>query len=163
MLIFVDCEARGPSPISGTLTEFGCVAYPGLETFHGRLYESSPDPACPAVPLVGRRIATDADVAYALLGWLDQVAGKERVVFISDNPAYDWQWIAAMFDRAGVTNPFGHSGRRIGDYYAGLKREWKNTQGWKKLRQTNHDHHPVNDALGNAEAWAVLMEMSSRG
>ena len=36
---------------------------------------------------------------------------------MSDNPAYDWQWIAGMFDRAAMDNPFGHSGRRIGDFW----------------------------------------------
>jgi len=54
-------------------------------------------------------------------------------VFISDNPAYDWQWIAGMFDRAGMDNPFGHSGRSIGDFWAGLNRNWSDTQGWKRL------------------------------
>ena len=36
---------------------------------------------------------------------------------MSGNPAYDWQWIAALFDRAGMDNPFGHPGRRIGDFW----------------------------------------------
>jgi hypothetical protein len=31
---------------------------------------------------------------------------------------------------------------------------------WKHLRKTAHDHNPVNDALGNAEA---LLEMKRRG
>jgi DNA polymerase III epsilon subunit-like protein len=36
-LIFVDCEANGKSPSTGKLTEFGAVAYPSRETFHGVL------------------------------------------------------------------------------------------------------------------------------
>ena len=31
---------------------------------------------------------------------------------------------------------------------------------WKYLRKTNHDHNPVNDAKGNAEA---LLEMRRMG
>jgi hypothetical protein len=34
------------------------------------------------------------------------------------------------------------------------------TAQWKWLRKTKHDHHPVNDAKGNAEA---LLEMKKMG
>jgi hypothetical protein len=37
---------------------------------------------------------------------------------------------------------------------ARLNREWK-----KLSRRTNHDHNPVNDAKGNAEALLVMKEM----
>lgn len=29
---------------------------------------------------------------------------------------------------------------------------------WKRLRRTKHDHHPVHDALGNAEALIRLLD-----
>ncbi len=84
--------------------------------------------------------------------WLDLVRRGERAVFVSDNPAFDWQHINwALWNRVGA-NPFGHSARRIGDYYAGTKGNWKETQGWKRFRVTPHDHNPVNDARGNCEA-----------
>jgi hypothetical protein len=41
---------------------------------------------------------------------------------------------------------------RIADFYAGLVGDFRSTQKWKRLRQAKHDHHPVHDALGNAEA-----------
>jgi hypothetical protein len=41
-LIFVDCEAYGKSPSTGILTEFGAVAYPSRDTFHGVLAERQP-------------------------------------------------------------------------------------------------------------------------
>ena len=31
--------------------------------------------------------------------------------------------------------------------------------GWKHLRRTPHDHDPVNDARGNAEALLALVDM----
>lgn len=158
-LIFVDVEAVGTSPVNGTMTEFGCVHYPSKQTFHGVLYEGTPNPDNPAVPVVGAMVATQAEVAWDLMNWLDEVCDNGRPVFVSDNPAYDFMWIAGMFDKAVFTNPFGHSGRRISDFYAGLKRDWKNTQGWKKYRQTVHDHNPVNDAMGNVEAFEKLMEL----
>lgn len=30
-------------------------------------------------------------------------------------------------------------------------------QEWKRLRITKHDHHPVNDAMGNVEAFARML------
>lgn len=159
-LVFVDCEARGVSTVHGTLTEFGLVHEKTLQTFHGRLFESSPDPENPAIPIVGDRIATDLDVANQVLAWLKEVGGDDRPVFVSDNPAYDWQWIAGMFDRAMHPNPFGHSGRRIADFYAGLMNNWGETQNWKRYRKTIHDHNPVNDAMGNVEAYRRLINIA---
>ncbi len=54
-------------------------------------------------------------------------------------------------------NPFGHSARRIGDFHADLTGDWRYTQVWKCLRKTTHAHNPVNDALGNAEAFELLL------
>ena len=155
-LFLVDCEARGTSPVSGTLTEFGIVHYASMDTFHGILFEGSPDPENPAVPLVGKRVASDLEVATRLRTWLS-AHSRGRCIFVSDNPAYDWMWIAGMFDRAALGNPFGHSARRISDFWAGLHGDWSRTQDWKKLRRTAHDHNPVHDSLGNAEALRLIL------
>ena len=83
-------------------------------------------------------------------------------MFVSDNVAYDWQWVSAMFDRANITNPFGHSGRRLSDFWAGLQNNWGDTQSWKKYRITLHDHNPVHDAMGNVEAFQKMKEIAKR-
>ena len=158
--VLVDCEARGTSPVNGVLTEFGAVHYASRATFHGRLYEAVPDPANPAVPLPGARLASDAEVAGVFTTWLTAQLGSQRPVLVSDNPAYDFMWIAGMFDRARVANPFGHSGRRISDFWAGLHRDWSRTQDWKRLRRTAHDHNPVHDAQGNAEALEQILRLA---
>ena len=157
--VFVDCEARGTSPVNGVLTEFGAVHYDTRETFHGRLFEATPDPDNPAISIVGERLATDREVAEAFNDWLLRVAGRTRPVFVSDNPAYDWQWIAGMFDRAHMPNPFGHSARRISDFWAGAQLDWSDTQSWKQFRKTVHDHNPVNDAMGNVEAFEHILQI----
>lgn len=158
--IFVDVEADGHSPVNGTMTEFGAVHESTLETFHGVLFEGAPDPENPAKPLVGERVASDGEIARALVEWLKQQCGKERPILVSDNPAYDFMWIAGLFDKAGMENPFGHSGRRISDFWAGLQHNFSDTQSWKRFRKTKHDHNPVNDAMGNVEAFQVLKEMA---
>lgn len=135
-LIVVDCEAP-PSvgaPSVGDLTEFGAVDVAALEagrveTFHG--------------------IDCTKGTFEQFQMWL---APRQPVSFVSDNPAYDFQWINFYFWKYFGANPFGHSGRRIGDFYAGLTGDFRNTQRWKRLRRTPHDHQPVHDALGNAEA-----------
>lgn len=158
--IFVDVEARGVSPVHGTMTEFGAVHEKSLKTFHGILYKGQPDPENPAVPLIGKQVSTDIEVATAFIAWLKEVGGKERPVFVSDNVAYDWQWVSGMFDKAGLPNPFGHSGRRISDFWAGLNHNWGETQSWKRFRVTKHDHNPVNDAMGNVEAFQKIKEIA---
>lgn len=158
--IFVDVEARGTSPVNGTMTEFGAVHETTRKVFYGRLFKSTPDPDTPAVPVVGDRIASDRSVANNFARWLLEVGGLQRPIFVSDNPAYDFMWIAGLFDRAGLDNPFGHSGRRLSDFWAGLNNDWGNTQKWKKFRITPHDHNPVNDAMGNVEAFQELKKIA---
>ncbi|HEY2506437.1 MAG TPA: hypothetical protein VGI58_07955 [Streptosporangiaceae bacterium] len=158
--VFVDCEARGTSPVHGTLTEFGAVHYDSRDTFYGQLFEATPDPANPAISIVGARLASEKEVAGIFAAWLRDHLGDRQPVFVSDNPAYDWQWISGLFDRAGMDNPFGHSARRISDFWAGLHGDWTDTQRWKRFRITAHDHNPVHDAMGNVEAFDEIMRIA---
>lgn len=161
-LIQVDCEARGTSPVNGVMTEFGAVHQLSRAIFHGRLFEGTPDPQNPAKPLVGKRLNPDESVARSFAAWISAVC-TGRPVMVSDNPAYDFMWIAGLFDSAGLENPFGHSAKRISDFWAGLNQEWGNTQKWKRFRVTPHDHHPVNDAMGNCEAFERIIQMMQEG
>ena len=160
-MIFVDCEAYGPCPSMGRLTEFGAVDYHSLETFHGVIVPSDPSAENPAIPrprvqMSDAAYAIDAkDVFTAFDAWI-QAHSKGRAIFVSDNPAFDWQWINDGLWKYTGRNLFGHSARRISDYYAGLVGNWSNTQKWKRLRVTKHDHNPVHDALGNVEAFRRL-------
>jgi hypothetical protein len=176
-MFLVDVEATGATPHSGTMTEYGVVELSTRSFFHGHLWPAVPDPANPAKALIpagarpdpkvrlgawvldeagpSRRVRSVDEVAVELVTWLGQ--WKERPVFVSDNPGYDFMWMAHHFDVAGMPNPFGHSSRRIGDLAAGLAGDWRSTSKWKGLRQTAHDHHPVNDCLGNAEALDALL------
>jgi hypothetical protein len=134
----VDCEARFGvvSPVIEPMTECGAV-----------LFDAPPFATAFHWPKDG----SIADFA----AWVT-AASSGRATFVSDNPAFDWQWVSAEFARAGIANPFGFSARRIGDYAAGLKANFRDANSWKRHRKTAHDHNPVNDARGNAEAlWAL--------
>jgi hypothetical protein len=141
-LIFVDCEAYGGCPALGELTEFGAVAWDSRETFYGDLRDATQEEA----------------VFAAFRDWL-AAHSKGRPVFVSDNPAFDWQWINDGFLRTQGANPFGHSARRISDFYAGVCGDFYKTQQWKGWRKTPHDHNPVNDAMGNVEAFEKILEL----
>ena len=142
-LIFVDCEANGKSPSTGKMTEFGAIAYPSKASFRG--------------VLLGKGPAEEKEVFDKFGKWLTEMTKGEKPIFVSDNPAFDWQWINDGFWKNLGRNPFGHSGRRIGDFYAGLMGDFTDSSSWKKLRVTQHDHNPVNDAMGNFEAFERLL------
>ena len=155
-LIFVDCEATGPCPGRGELTEFGAVEYASRQTFHGVLFASRPSAANPALSEVTGEALDPVEVYTAFEEWIRSVT-KDRPIVVSDNPAFDFQWINHGFHHALGRNPFGHSGRRISDFYAGLVGNFGQSQGWKRLRVTPHDHNPVNDAMGNVEAFERIL------
>lgn len=140
-LIFVDCEGHGPAPTLNDPVsfEFGAVAYPSRQTFHGT--------------------GATKETFEKFNSWILSVAEKGfRPLFVSDNPAYDWQFINYYFHLFLGRNPFGHSARRIGDFYAGLVGDFTDASSWKKLRVTPHDHNPVNDAMGNLEAFERVLK-----
>lgn len=135
-MIFVDTEDANPTENGWTLKEFGAVEYKTRKTFYGK--DSS------------------IETFTRFSQWLS-LFGQGRKVFISDNPAYDWPPIHFYLIKYFGHNPFGHSARRIGDFYAGLVGDFGAASKWKKLRITKHDHNPVNDAMGNVEAFQRFM------
>ena len=139
-LFFVDCEAEMGvgAPSVGDMTCFGAVCFDNNNVFYGE--------DC------SEKTFTEFN------DWIKENNIKGRPTFISDNPAYDWQWINFYFWKYQGSNPFGHSARRIGDYWAGLTNNFYDTTSWKKHRITKHDHHPVHDALGNVEAVKYMFE-----
>lgn len=155
-LIFVDCESTGPCPGLGILTEFGAVDYKSRATFHGILAESRPSKDNPAISEATGIMFDPVEVFTNFESWLKEVCNG-RPIFVSDNPAFDFQWINYGFHHSLGRNPFGHSARRISDFYAGLVGDFTATQGWKNLRITPHDHNPVNDAMGNVEAFERML------
>ena len=138
-LIFVDVEAPMGvgAPSVGDLTCFGAVDFFSRQTFYG------PD--------------SSREIFTAFKAWLEIVV-RGRPIFVSDNPAYDFQWINFYFWKYFGANPFGHSARRIGDFYAGLTGDFFKANHWKRLRVTKHDHNPVHDAMGNLEAFEAMLQ-----
>lgn len=166
--IVIDVEADGPVPHLYSMVCFGAVVVePSLsKTFYGQTKPIADQWIPDALAVSGftreehERFEDPAIVMNRFAEWLN-TNSNGRPIFISDNPAFDWQWINYYFHAYSGKNPFGFSARRIGDLYCGMKMDAGLNSEWKRLfRKTKHDHHPVNDAKGNAEA---LLEMKKLG
>ena len=162
----VDVEADGPVPADYSMVCFGVVRFDEhlATTFYAQLRPISDRFIPEALAVSGfsreqhRAFDEPLPVMERFAAWLDHES-KGRPVFVSDNLAFDWQFVDYYFHHFLGRNPFGFSGRRIGDLYAGLVRDAYKATEWKKLRITTHTHHPVDDAKGNAEALPKFKEM----
>src|SRR4051812_29823726 len=114
-LIFLDTEASGPAPgLPGSyLTEFGAVHYSTRETFYGKLWDTTPIPyTVEHAPspirqhgLVETSLGASFDwisspeVFLLFRDWIIRFCGTKRPQMITDNLAFDWQWINYEFHR----------------------------------------------------------------
>lgn len=166
--IVVDVEADGPIPHKYSMVSFGAVIVePTLsKTFYGETKPISDlfIPEALAVSGFTREQHLQFNEPLEVMSKFDKWIKENSVgkpIFISDNNSFDWQWINYYFHYYLGSNPFGFSSRRIGDLYCGMKMDTGLNSEWKRnLRKTKHDHNPVNDAKGNAEA---LLTMKSMG
>lgn len=165
--IVVDVEADGAIPPRYSMVCFGAVIVePTLtKTFYGKTKPISNEWVVDALAVSGfSRKDHEAfnEPKQVMENFADWIAKNSngKPTFISDNPAFDWQWINYYFHTYLGKNPFGFSARRIGDLYCGMKMDTGLNSEWKKLyRKTTHDHNPVNDAKGNAEALLAMGQM----
>ena len=163
-MIVVDVEADGPAPHLYSMVSFGAVVVePTLSmTFKGEVRPVSDRFLAEALAISGvsreqhLRFEEPAAVMERFERWI-LASSKGRPIFASDNLAFDWQFVNWYFHAFLGRNPFGWSGRRIGDLYCGMVKDgWA---PWKHLRKTAHDHDPVNDAKANAEVVLQMIDM----
>jgi len=161
--IVVDVEADGPCPGLFSIVSLGAVPVYSGDWFKAQMRPISNRwvPEALAVSGVTRHdhegFAHPMQEMRRFAAWLKAMDG--RPVFWSDNPAFDWQFVNYYFHAFTENgNPFGHSARRIGDLYAGHVGKVGEHTSWKRFRKTAHTHDPVDDARGNAEALATIIE-----
>lgn len=162
--VMVDIESDGPIPGDYSMVCFGAVIVePGLKrTFYGKLKPISEKfiPEALAVSGFSREdVLAFADAKSEMerfQAWLNAEC-KGRMMFVSDNNGFDWQFINWYFYHFLGSNPFGHSSTNLGSLYKGLVKD--TFVNFKHLRETTHTHNPVDDAIGNAEAMLKMREM----
>lgn len=163
--IVVDVESDGQIIGDNSMVCFGAVVVePTLsKTFYGRIRPISDIWVPEALAISGfsreEHLTFDepAKVMKEFAEWLKEVSPDTKPTLISDNNGYDFAFINYYFHKFYGSNPFGWSSRRIGDLYCGMKMDAR--ANWKNLRKTNHSHHPVDDAMGNAEALLAMQKM----
>lgn len=162
--ISIDIEADGPCPGEYSMIAFGAclVENPNIGC-HFVLKPISNKWVSKALQISGftreecEKFNDPEVVMTTFAEWL-KLNCKNQPIFVSDNNGFDWQFINYYFWRFLDKNPFGHSSMNLGSLYKGMvKNTFKN---FKHLRKTKHDHNPLHDAQGNAEA---LQEMKRLG
>lgn len=162
--IMVDTESDGPIPGDYSMVCFGAVIVePGLERkFYGETAPISHNYQPEALAISGfSRFQHDMfphpmGTMARFRDWI-KLNCRNKPMFISDNNGYDWSFINWYFWHFLKENPFGHSSTNLGSLYKGMEKTV--FTNFKHLRQTEHDHNPVNDATGNAEALLKMKEM----
>ena len=166
--IVVDVESNGEFPETDTgysMICFGaCIVESSLsKTFYGKTKPISNlwKPEAQAICGISREEHETFDDPKEVMLAFEQWIKKNTInkpIFISDNLAYDWSFINWYFHKYLGRNPFGYSGRRIGDLWCGYNNDmWLK---WKWMRDTEYTHCPTDDAKGNAEA---LLKMKEKG
>lgn len=155
----VDIESDGPCPGLYNMVCFGAVVVrPGLkDTFYGQtapVFPETWDPEALAISGFNHeehlRFPKPEHTMRNFATWVRQVNKGGRPRFIADNNGFDWAYINWYFHKFLGENPFGFSSSNLNSLYKGMvKSDFKS---FKHLRKTVHDHNPVNDAKGNAEA-----------
>ena len=160
----VDVEADGPCPGKFSMVSFGAVRVDNeLKTsFYGQIAPISEEWIPEALAVSGHTreetllFPDQFDVMSKFAAFISEHNIGDRPIFLSDNNGFDWQFINYYFHVYYGSNPFGHSSRRITDIAAGLAGKLSGSGNWRKGRKTKHTHHPVDDAMGNAEAFVTL-------
>ena len=166
--IMVDIESDGPVPGEYSMIELGAVVVDRkLErTFYGRFKPISENYNSEALKITGYSredtLSFDepAEVMKEFCRWVESES-RGKPIFISDNNGFDWMFVCWYLYCFTGSNPFGYSSQNLGSIYKGMVKDPK--QNFKHLRKRIHTHNPVDDALGNAQAFLFMIEKMGYG
>jgi len=165
--ILVDVEADGACAGIFSMISVGAVVIPhhrdlsNTFKFYGTLKpitENWSDDALSSIGVTREQTLAYNDPFETTFLFYEFVRNFERPVFVSDNNGFDWQFVNYYFWSYCRDNPFGHSSVNMGSLYKGIERNI--FKSFKHLRKTSHSHNPLDDAMGNAEAF---IEMEKEG
>ncbi len=156
----VDVESDGPIPGDYSMLSFGVVNCDSKAGMYSNIIKPISDKFIPealAISGINREVAMikGGDPKGKMLeleDWLKQF--NCQPMFISDNNGYDWMFMCWYFHHFLGRNPFGHSSTNLGSLYKGIVLNVR--KNFKHLRKTSHTHNPVDDAMGNVEAFQYM-------
>jgi hypothetical protein len=160
----VDVEADGPIPGDYSMISFGTVLVDEKldKTFFGQLKPISERYIPEALEVSGYSRAETLtfkdpfSVMTSFHAWV-QDNTKANPMFISDNNGFDWMFMCWYLWHFLGTNVFGHSSTNLGSLYKGAEKNF--FKNFKHLRKTRHTHDPVQDSIGNAEAFLEIIKI----
>lgn len=162
--IVVDVEADGQAPGLYSMVSFGAVIVDDAldKTFYAQLRPlDGADWDANALAVSGHsreEVLAFPDPAIAMqdfAAWIEANC-KGRPIFWSDNNGFDFGFINWYCWKFLGYNPFGWSSQNINSCWKGITRDCYSS--FKHLRKTKHTHHPVDDAMGNAEAMLAMRD-----
>lgn len=160
--IMVDIESDGPAPGLYSMIAFGAIVVEeSLNRKFGPVYLKpiSDQWFSEALSISGfsreetLKFEDPFNVMNRFNSWVKLI---KKPTFIADNNGFDWSFINYYFWKYVGSNPFGFSSQNLNSIYKGLKRNM--FASFKFLRKTKHDHNPLNDAIGNAEAMLTILK-----
>lgn len=100
------------------------------------------------------------EVVRRLTDWL-AAHHSGQPMLLSDNIMFDGMWLNSYLDMHDFPSLFGYSGRRIGDFYAGLRQDFWDANSWKKLDVgVRHTHYPADDAYANVLKFRRILALT---
>lgn len=160
--VMIDIESDGPIPGDYSMISFGAVVVePDLQrTFYAELKPMSEkwlESSLEIGKFTREQTLTFEDplsVMQRFAEWLKEV-NDGRLMFVSDNNGFDWQFINWYLHHFLGQNPFGHSSTNLGSLYKGMVKNMH--KNFKHLRRTTHTHNALDDAIGNAESMLIMI------
>lgn len=161
----LDVEADGPAPGLYSMVSFGMVNVADHRiAYYGELRPISDKYQEDALKVCGftrEQTMGFKSPEIVMADFIKFMEGnrmdKKRFITWSDNPGFDWGFLNYYMHAFTGGNMLGWSCRRIGDLYAGSIKELGNSK-WKRLKKTKHTHNAMDDATGNAEALAEIIQ-----
>ncbi|PKO19020.1 MAG: exonuclease [Chloroflexi bacterium HGW-Chloroflexi-10] len=160
--VMIDIESDGPIPGDYSMISFGAVVVePDLQrTFYAELKPISEkwlESSLEIGKFTREQTLTFEEplsVMQRFSEWLKEV-NDGRLMFVSDNNGFDWQFINWYLHHFLGQNPFGHSSTNLGSLYKGMVKNMH--KNFKHLRRTTHTHNALDDAIGNAESMLIMI------
>ena len=158
----MDIESDGPIPGKYSMTQIGAVVVDQEgrldRTFFGKLQPISdtylPE-ALQICSLTREETMTYDDPKQVMERFFDWIKSQQRddkqVWFISDNNGFDFMFVAWYFHTFIGENPFGYWSHNLKSMYKGIVGDVY--KDFRHLKKTKATHHPVDDAMGNAEVF----------
>jgi len=173
--ISVDIEASGPIPGEFSMLSLGACAvghedksfYCEIKPLNDSFIKTALDVTGLSMEELKTNGEQPAQAMARFAGWVEQVSGDQRPVFVGFNATFDWSFTHWYFMKFLGRDPFGISGLDIKAYYMGMQKvAWGETTK-KRVRSffpstQKHTHNALDDAREQAEIFEGMLKVTGQ-